>query len=205
MFPFDDVIMIPWTNDNPLHWRICATSPGFSDKFCRFINYSDVIMGAMASQITSLTIVYSAVTGLCAGNSPVIGVFPAQIASNEVNITICIYVQLLSCMPQVIFTLWHVTHNIKYVTCLVSSIDLSLLILSRWSLAALFWAAISLEWQQRQVWTRLVCGHGGSCCIVLASSVQTRMFYTVQDYAIMYWKPLWETRNEVPSSPGYGS
>ena len=54
-------------------------------------------MGAMASQITSLTIVYSSVysgadqrkkksklrvTGLCAGNSPVTGEFPAQMASN---------------------------------------------------------------------------------------------------------------------------
>ena len=52
-------------------------------------------MGAMVSQITSLTIVYSTVysdrssktsklrvTGLCAGNSPVPGEFPAQMASN---------------------------------------------------------------------------------------------------------------------------
>ena len=52
--------------------------------------YSDVIMGAMASQITSLTIVYSTVcsgadqrktsklrvTGLCEGNSSVTGEFP---------------------------------------------------------------------------------------------------------------------------------
>ena len=52
--------------------------------------YNDFIMSAMASQITSLTIVYSTVysrrrskktpklhvTGLCAGNSPVIGEFP---------------------------------------------------------------------------------------------------------------------------------
>ena len=50
-------------------------------------------MGAMASQITSLTIVYSTVhsgadekkskfrvIGLCAGNSPVTGEFPAQMA-----------------------------------------------------------------------------------------------------------------------------
>ena len=45
-------------------------------------------MGAMASQITSLTIVYSTVysgadqrkrvTDLCAGNSPVTGEFPAK-------------------------------------------------------------------------------------------------------------------------------
>ena len=53
-------------------------------------------MGAMASRITSLTNVYSTiysgvdqrkhqklrVTGLCAGNSPVTGEFPAQIVSN---------------------------------------------------------------------------------------------------------------------------
>ena len=53
-------------------------------------------MGAMASQITSLTIIYSTVysgayqrkhkkirvTGLCVGNSLVTGEFPAQMASN---------------------------------------------------------------------------------------------------------------------------
>ena len=56
-------------------------------------------MGMMASQITSLTIVYSSVyrrsknttklhiTGLCAGNSPVTGEFPAQKASNEENVS----------------------------------------------------------------------------------------------------------------------
>ena len=57
-------------------------------------------MSAMASQITSLTIVYSAVysgadkrkktsklrvSGLCEGNSPVTGEFPAQRASNAEN------------------------------------------------------------------------------------------------------------------------
>ena len=56
-------------------------------------------MGAMASQITSLTIVYSTVysgadqrklrvTGLCAGNSPVIGEFPAQGASDAESVSI---------------------------------------------------------------------------------------------------------------------
>ena len=55
----------------------------------------------MASQITSLTIVYSTFfqaqikeksklhgTGLCAGNSPVTGEFPAQMASNAENVSI---------------------------------------------------------------------------------------------------------------------
>ena len=58
-------------------------------------------MGAIASQITSLTIVYSTVysdadkktsklrvTGLCAENSPVTGEFPAQMASNAENVSI---------------------------------------------------------------------------------------------------------------------
>ena len=59
-------------------------------------HYDDVIMSAIASQITSLKIVYSTiysdvdqrktskirVTGLCVGNSPVTGEFPAQMASN---------------------------------------------------------------------------------------------------------------------------
>ena len=65
-------------------------------------HYNDVIMGAIASQITSLTIVYSTissrrrsketsksrVTGLCAGNSPVTGEFPTQMASNAANVSI---------------------------------------------------------------------------------------------------------------------
>ena len=70
------------------------------DRVCHAKHYSDVIMGAMASQITSLTIVYSTVysgtdqrkhqssaslalvrgihRSLCAGNSPGTGEFPAQ-------------------------------------------------------------------------------------------------------------------------------
>ena len=58
-------------------------------------------MGAVSSQITSLTIVYSAVytdgdkknikagvTGLCAGKSPGTGEFPAQMACNAKNVSI---------------------------------------------------------------------------------------------------------------------
>ena len=59
-------------------------------------------MEAIASQITSLTIVYSIVysdadkkkpsklrvPGLCAGNSPVTGEFPAQMASYAENVSI---------------------------------------------------------------------------------------------------------------------
>ena len=67
-----------------------------------YIHYCDVIMGVMASQITSLAIVYSTVffrrrskktwklrvTGLCAPNSPVTGEFPAQMVSNAENVSI---------------------------------------------------------------------------------------------------------------------
>ena len=57
-------------------------------------------MGTMASQITSLTIVYRLfwrrskktskllITGLCVGNSPVTGEFPTQMASNVENVSI---------------------------------------------------------------------------------------------------------------------
>ena len=65
-------------------------------------HYNDVIMGEMASQVSSLTIVYSTVysrrrttktskprvTGLCEGNWPVAGEFPAQRASNAENVSI---------------------------------------------------------------------------------------------------------------------
>ena len=69
---------------------------------CSTNHYNDIIMSTMASQITSLTIVYLAVysgadqtkisklrvTGLCAGNSPVAGEFPAHRASNAENVYI---------------------------------------------------------------------------------------------------------------------
>ena len=69
--------------------------------YCLY-HYGDVTMGAIASQITSLTIVYSIVysdaeqrthqklrvTGLCVGNSPGTGEFPAQMASNAENVSI---------------------------------------------------------------------------------------------------------------------
>ena len=65
-------------------------------------HYDDVIMTARASQITSLTIVYSTVysgahqrkhqgsasLAFCAGNSPWTGEFRAQMASNAENVSI---------------------------------------------------------------------------------------------------------------------
>ena len=62
-------------------------------------HHNDVIMGTKVSQITSLTIVFATiysdtaeniqktsklrVTGLCVGNSPVTGEFPAQMANGQ--------------------------------------------------------------------------------------------------------------------------
>ena len=86
----------PWGMD------MWALSPGSGQLRFRSSHYNDVIMSAMASQITSLTIVYSTVylrrrskktsklrvTGLCEGNSPVTGRFPAQMGSNAENVSI---------------------------------------------------------------------------------------------------------------------
>ena len=64
------------------------------------INYNDVMMSAMGSQVTSLTFTQLFiqcakkptsklhVTGLCEGNSPVTGEFPAQRVSNGENVSI---------------------------------------------------------------------------------------------------------------------
>ena len=85
-----------------------ATILSLSSRKCHFgkifiaCHYNDVIMSAMASQITNLTIVYSTVysrriskktsklrvTGLCEGNSPVTGEFPAQKTSDVENVSI---------------------------------------------------------------------------------------------------------------------
>ena len=73
--------------------------PPFCRRHCQCIplwlyHYGDVIMGTLASQITSLTIVYSTVYSdtdhrkNCVGNSPGTGEFPAQMASNAENVTI---------------------------------------------------------------------------------------------------------------------
>ena len=62
-------------------------------------HYNDVIMGMIASQITTLTLnglfrhrskktSKLRVTGLCAGNSPEAGEFPVQMASNAENVPI---------------------------------------------------------------------------------------------------------------------
>ena len=66
------------------------------------LHYNDVIMSAMASQLTSLRIIYPivysgadqikhqklCVTGLCDGNSPFTGEFPARRANNAEKVSI---------------------------------------------------------------------------------------------------------------------
>ena len=78
-----------------MSWTLCRENKVSS-------HYDDVIMTMLASQITSLTVVYSIVysgvnqkktsklrvTGLCAGNSPGTGEFPAQMASYAENVSI---------------------------------------------------------------------------------------------------------------------
>ena len=84
-------------------WVVYPRSPIYQNSmipslWCTALHYSDVIMGEMASEITSRTIFHSTVysgadqrkhqTGLCAGNSPVTGEFPAQMSSNAGNVSI---------------------------------------------------------------------------------------------------------------------
>ena len=78
------------------------TSTEYNACVLKISHYNDVIMSVMASQFTSLTVVYSIVysrrkskktsklrvIGLWAGNSQVTGEFPAQRASNAENATI---------------------------------------------------------------------------------------------------------------------
>ena len=97
-----------WLNQLVPTWpcslmHICVTN--WDDSFSTtesHPHHSDVIMSMMASQITSLTIIYStvysrcrstktsklSVTGLCEGNSPVTGEFPTQRARNTENVSI---------------------------------------------------------------------------------------------------------------------
>ena len=73
-------------------------------------HYCDVIMGSMASQTTSLMIYStihsgadqinhqsSALLAICAGNSPVTGEFPAQMARNAENVSIWWHHHVIFC------------------------------------------------------------------------------------------------------------
>ena len=94
-FHFDEMSITGFTGNGVIQqysFRSCQNS----DVSFHGNHYNDVIMSATASQINSLTIVYSTVysmcrskktsklriTGLCTGNSPVIDEFPAQRVSN---------------------------------------------------------------------------------------------------------------------------
>ena len=83
---------------NPEHPDLNTRNIDFSEKMACLtdLHYNDVIMRAMASQLTSLTIVYSivysgadqikhqsCVTSLCEGNSPLTGKFGYKKISSE--------------------------------------------------------------------------------------------------------------------------
>ena len=85
------------------------------NKVCFKYHYSDIIMGPMASQITTLTTVLLnglfrlrpkktsklRVTDLCEGNSPVTGEFTGQRASDAENVSIWRrHHALLKCTPE---------------------------------------------------------------------------------------------------------
>ena len=82
-------------------------------------HYDDVTVSGLASQITSLTIVYSTIlrvqikeniTGLCVGNSPGTGEFPAQMASNAE--TVSIWWRHYALNISLMWTLW--SSNLRY-------------------------------------------------------------------------------------------
>ena len=103
-------------------------------------HYSDVIMSAMASQITRITIVYPSVysgadqrkrsklrvTGLCEGKSPVSGEFPAQRAINAKNVSIWLrhhelpnfqyWMKIVSFSVWVKYFVWNVKWNLSNTT-----------------------------------------------------------------------------------------
>ena len=88
------------TDNRTLRHNLLDTCGVLPLKSFMYLDHNDdVTMSLMASQITSLTIVYSTVysgadqrklrvTGLCAGNSPGTGEFPAQKVSNSENVSI---------------------------------------------------------------------------------------------------------------------
>ena len=98
-----DACISVYTNvgNNVLNWTVCHTMVHVKHRYLN--DYSDVIMSTMASQITSVPMVCLLkrlfrrrskktskfrFTGLCGGNSPVTGEFPAQRASNAENVSI---------------------------------------------------------------------------------------------------------------------
>ena len=102
--------------ETKLHWACYCC--GYNKCVC---HSTDVIIGAMASQITSLTICRCSskktskrrVTSLCAGNSPVTDEFPAQMASNAENVSIWWRHHVVS------YDTWyiHLSWGLQYDTC----------------------------------------------------------------------------------------
>ena len=101
-------------HDNERDWNAYPNGSGFRTYLkCPNVilfHYHDVIMSAMVSHITDVSVVYSTdcsgvdqsktsklrVTGLCEGNSPVTGEFPAQRASDMENVSIASSCKMMS-------------------------------------------------------------------------------------------------------------
>ena len=103
--------VVPSESDVHPQNPVCTYSVTLQWAWTCLIHYNDVIISAMASQITSLTSVYSTVysrrrskktsklsaNGLCVGNSPVTGEFPAQMASTAEK---CFHLMTSSCVTR---------------------------------------------------------------------------------------------------------
>ena len=111
-------------------------------------HYTDVIISAVSSQITGVSIVCPAVcsgadyqisklrvTGLCDGNSPVIGEFPAQRARNAENLFILWHRHVIMLLHTHLFAILvfnlrvGITHSYTRLCCrmvLISIVDFSL-------------------------------------------------------------------------------
>ena len=150
--------------------RLTALSALGSMKAAKSVNvhYNDVIMSVMASQITRLIISYSTVywgrrskktsklhvTGLCEGNSPVTGEFPAQRASNAINVFIwwrhnvscfIVWLPILSISFKSLHWHWNTRGNLKVAPVSVKQSWISLLNTShRWSLLST-WVNLNLK------------------------------------------------------------
>ena len=114
--------------------------------FYRGAHYDDLIMGAMASQITRLTVIYSTVffgcrskktskfcvTGLCAGNSPGTREFPTQMANIAENVSIWWrhHAMIFCCLKQLLYPMQGV--NCRFVPTKLLLLLINLILGALW-------------------------------------------------------------------------
>ena len=134
IFPLSSISRPKWqtanSNTYPCKTKICPVILHSQYWGCLWPNhYNDVIMGAMASQITNLAIVYSTVdscagqikhwttskfrvTGLCEGISPGTGEFPTQRASKAENVSMWLRHHGRKQLGQLINSPWQIDTDI---------------------------------------------------------------------------------------------